>query len=66
MHLASELTYDQHFPGHEQVFRVVNEINTNGKVDFSAVTSRELGPLLKADYEEVIDYVRSFPSAQGG
>ena len=66
LHLASELTYDRHFPGHENIYRVVNELDTNGTIDFAAVTSRELGPLLKADYEEVLDYVRFFPSAQGG
>lgn len=66
LHLESELTYDRHFQNHENIYRVVNELNTSGKIDFSAITSRELGPLLKADYDEVIDFVRFFPSTSGG
>jgi putative ABC transport system permease protein len=58
LYLRSELTYDQHFDKHEQIYRVVSEINANGKVDRSASSSWMLGDLLKKEYPEVLDAVR--------
>ena len=66
LHLESELTYDQHYQGHEHLYRVVNELDTNGKVDLAAVTSRELAPLLAKDYPQVLDYVRFARSSNSG
>ena len=39
LHLESELTYDQHYDGHENLYRVVNEINTNGKIDRKSLSN---------------------------
>jgi len=44
--LHSELTYDLHNVRHEEIFRVVNEFNANGKIDDYAITSISLGPML--------------------
>jgi putative ABC transport system permease protein len=66
--LKSELTYDRHFEGHENIYRIENEFNTNGTVDKFGVTSEALGPMMAADYPQAIKaYVRFRPNAnQGG
>jgi putative ABC transport system permease protein len=57
--LKSELTFDQHFAGHEHIYRVVNEFTTGGNNDKFAHTSQALGPMLAAEYPAVIKgYVR--------
>ncbi len=58
LYLRAELTYDQHFDKHPQIYRVVTELDTNGKVDRAAVSSWFLGGLLKDEYPDVIDSVR--------
>ncbi len=58
LYLRSELTYDQHFDKHAQIYRVVTEIDANGKVDRAAISSMFLGDLLKDEYPDVIDFVR--------
>ncbi len=40
--LKSELTYDQHFKGHESIYRAVNEFSTGGSSDKFSVTSNAL------------------------
>jgi putative ABC transport system permease protein len=63
--LTSELTYDQHFKGHENIYRVVNEFTTNGKNDRFAATSRVIGLAMQEEYPSVVkDYVR-FQSNSG-
>ncbi len=57
--LRSQLTYDQHYPDHERIYRVVNEFTTGGTNDKFAVTSRVLGPMIMADNPaEIQAYVR--------
>jgi putative ABC transport system permease protein len=57
--LRSELTYDQHYPKHKDIYRLVNEFTTGGTNDKFSVTSRVIGPMLKAEYPaDVQDYVR--------
>jgi putative ABC transport system permease protein len=65
--LRSELTYDQHYRGHERIYRVVNEFTTSGTNDKFAVTSRVLGPMLVADHPaEIQGYVRFLKNANTG
>jgi putative ABC transport system permease protein len=65
--LRSELTYDQHFEGHERIYRVVNEFTTGGTNDKFSATSQALGPMLAADYPAVIKgYVRFRNSGNRG
>jgi putative ABC transport system permease protein len=64
--LRSELTYDQHYLDYKNIYRVVNEFTTGGTNDKFAVTSRVLGPMLKADYPEVQAYVRFQQNANRG
>src|SRR4051812_42821772 len=67
LYLRSELTYDRHYPGYENIYRVVNEFTIKGAPDRFAITSRPLGAMLKADYAEVKDFVRfQSNSNQGG
>ena len=58
LYLRSELTYDQHFEKHEQIYRLAVELETNGKVDRVAASSLFAGELLKQDYADVIDFAR--------
>lgn len=53
LYLTHELTYDRHHPNNERVFRIVNEFGLNGNVDYAAVTSTQLAPLLQEQYPEV-------------
>jgi len=66
--LKSELTYDRHFEGYQDIYRIENEFNTNGTSDKFGVTSEALGPMIAADYPQAIKaYVRFRPNAnQGG
>src|SRR6185312_4652846 len=54
----SELTYDRYNEHASQIYRVVNEFNINGKNDRFAVTSRMLGPMMKADNPQILEFVR--------
>ena len=58
LYLKSELTYDQHFTRHKQIYRAESEIIVNGTPTDFALTSIALGPVLKQNYPEVKDYVR--------
>ena len=59
-YLRGELTYDQHNAKHRQIYRVVNELNINGKIDTFALTPQLLGSMLTQEYAEVTDFVRFF------
>jgi putative ABC transport system permease protein len=57
--LKSELTYDQHYPDHKNIYRLVNEFTTGGRAEPLAITSDALGPVLAEEYPDVIrNYVR--------
>ena len=58
MYLHSELTYDQSHENYQRIFRIVNEIEINGKPTPFARTSPALGPMLKDEIPDVEDYVR--------
>src|SRR5262245_27282012 len=59
LYLKSELTFDRHFAGHENIYRIENEFTTGGTSDKFAVTSQALGPMIAADYPDAIkSYVR--------
>jgi putative ABC transport system permease protein len=60
LYLHGELTYDQHNTGHREIYRVVNELNINGKIDTFAITPQLLGQMLTEEYAEVKGFVRFF------
>lgn len=60
LYLRSELTYDQHNTKHKQIYRVVNEINMNGKPETIALTSQILGEILTEEFNEVEGFVKFF------
>ena len=65
LYLRSEMTYDQHWEGHENIYRVVNEFTTaGGTVDDFAITSQMLGPFLVEDYPADIDALVRFRRPQ--
>ncbi len=65
LYLKDELTYDKHHLKYKQIFRVVDNFNTNGDSADFALTSGVLGPMLKANYPQILDYVRfRYPRGQ--
>ena len=65
--LRSELTYDQHYPNHRNIYRVVNEFTMSGRTVPMAKTADALGPMLKEEYPAmVLDAVRIRPLPGAG
>ncbi len=64
LYLHSQLSYDKHNTKYKQIYRVVNELNINGKVDTFAITPQLLGRMLTDENDEIKDYVRFFPINQ--
>jgi putative ABC transport system permease protein len=58
LYLRNELTYDRHFAGYENIYRVANEFNVNGTVDEFAATSQMLGPLIAKEVPDIETFVR--------
>lgn len=58
LYLYNALNYDAYHDKQERVYRIVNELNMNGKTDFAAATSTQLGPILAEQFPEIEDYVR--------
>ncbi len=48
--LHSELTYDRHYPNHRNIYRVANEVVTNGRGERMAVSADAIGPMLADEY----------------
>jgi putative ABC transport system permease protein len=57
MFLQSELTYDQHYPAHEDIYRIENEFVMSGRTQTFAITSAALGPMIAAEYPQHIKAV---------
>jgi putative ABC transport system permease protein len=64
LYLRSELTYDRYNERHEQIFRLVMDINIGGNTERVAVTSPVVGEMLAAQYPEITAYTR-FRDATG-
>jgi putative ABC transport system permease protein len=62
LYLRSELTYDQHYEGHENIYRLENEFTTNGVAASFAVTSGMAGALLSEDNPDIEEFVRFRPN----
>jgi len=58
LYLYNALNYDAYHDKQERVYRIVNELTMNGKTDFAAATSSQLGPILEEQFPEVVDSVR--------
>jgi len=57
--LRSELTYDRYNVNRDHLYRIVNEFTNNGSTDRLASTSRMLGPMLAAEFPQIVKgYVR--------
>jgi putative ABC transport system permease protein len=52
--LKSELTYDRHYKGYEHIYRIENEFTTSGKTEKLAISAEALGPMLAAEYPNLI------------
>ena len=69
LYLRSEFTYDRYIPNHQNLYRVVNDLNVNGKSDRFAPTSRALAPMLLEQFPGDIKAVTRFQrnsSGEGG
>lgn len=59
LYLKTELTYDRHYKGYQNLYRVVNDFTTAGKSEKLAITSDALGPMMVEEYPDRIKaYVR--------
>lgn len=58
LYLYNALNYDAYHDKQARLYRVVNELTMNGKTDFAAATSTQLGPLLEEQFPEVEVSVR--------
>lgn len=56
--LQNELTYDQHHPNHERVYRVSHLFQAPGVEFNTAYTASELNPMLIEEFPEVESYAR--------
>lgn len=56
--LQNELTYDSHHENKDQIYRLTIHLKAQGADFNTAVTARELAPVLKNEFPEVLNYVR--------
>ena len=53
LYLRGELTYDQHNLNHDRIYRVVNELTSDGSSEALAETSFVLGLMMAEEYPEI-------------
>jgi len=58
IYLQSEFSYDLHHEKHRQIYRFTNHLKADGSELNTARSARELGPILKEELPEVLNYVR--------
>ena len=63
-YIRSELSYDQHYADHENIFRVLVESTTGGGTERLSIAARALAPLFKKAHPEMVEYVRMTPPAR--
>ena len=56
------LSYDRYNQNPDHIYRVVQERINLGTTELSAITSSALGPLLKQDFGDIVEYVRLAPN----
>src|SRR5690349_3574447 len=57
--LRTELTFDRYNVNRDHIYRIVIEFTNNGSSDRLASTSRMLGPMLAAEFPQIVKgYVR--------
>ncbi len=65
--LRSELTYDRYNVNRAHIYRIVNEFTNSGSSDRLASTSRVLGPMLAAEFPQIVKgYVRFQSTSNAG
>ncbi len=58
LYLQNELTYDQHYPNHERIYRISSTFDIEGKQDDFALSSAGIGPLLEMEWPEIEVFTR--------
>lgn len=56
--LQNELGYDKHYKKYDQIYRFTNHMKAQGADFNTAQSSRRLGPILKQELPEILEYVR--------
>ena len=65
LYLRSELTYDQHFSRHKEIYRITTHFSlSNGDTSNFALSQEGLGPLLVQSHPELGSYIRFKSSTQ--
>ena len=63
-YIRSELSFDQHYADHENIFRVLVESTTGGGTERLSIAASALAPLFKKAHPEMVEYVRMTPPAR--
>ena len=58
LYLTNELSYDRHHENADRIYRLGAEYTIGGKVSRFANIGRPVGPTLKKDYPEVLEFTR--------
>ncbi len=58
LYLNNALNFDAYHANSGRVYRVVNALTLNGKTDFAAATSHQLGPMMAEQHPEIIAFTR--------
>ncbi len=61
-YVSFQLSYDQFNKNESDIYRVVNDRYQNGKlIQHGTITYSAIGPAMKSDFPEVVNYVRVIP-----
>ncbi|MEA3478579.1 MAG: FtsX-like permease family protein, partial [Bacteroidota bacterium] len=58
VYIQDQITYDKHNANFDRIYRLEGDFFINEKQDLTAITQIPLGPTLKDDYPEIVDYAR--------
>jgi putative ABC transport system permease protein len=61
IYIQDQLTFDKHNENFNRIYRLEGDFFINEKQDLTAITQIPLGPTLKDEYPEIIDYARILP-----
>lgn len=56
--VVDEQSFDQHYPDHDRMYRMVSKVSVGSDQWHQAVTSLPLGPTLYSDFDQIESFVR--------
>ncbi len=58
LYILDEVSFDKHHENHKQIYRLESHFKIGDKHDDFAVSAAPMGPALKLEYPEVVDFTR--------